>query len=132
MKEKSTKINRFIELRASGYTYDEIIVLINVSKPTLIHWGKTYSEHIKTAELVFAEALGRKLTLKNKPLMEAITDAMVRICNGSIKGNEPKDRIIRRIRKKLFKIFKVKMDRIELTLNNDNTLRNVNIIWREK
>lgn len=131
MKDKKSKIDRFIELRAMSYTYDEITVLIDVSKPTLIDWGKQFEKQIKIVELLLAEELGRKIVLKNKKLIESIADAAIRIGKQEIREPEVKNRIIGRMSKKLYKIFKRKMDRIELTINNNSTIRSVNIVWMD-
>lgn len=114
-----------------SYTYDEITVLIDVSKPTLIEWGKRFEKRIKIVELLLAEELGHRLVLKNKKLIEAIADAAIRISKEKISEPEVKNRIIGRMSKKLYRIFKKKMDRIELTLNNNYTIRYVNIVWKQ-
>lgn len=45
---KSTRVRKtFIELRASGHSYDEIVKTLCVSKPTLIKWGKEYDHEIR-------------------------------------------------------------------------------------
>jgi len=131
MTDKKEKIERFIELRAMNYTYDEITFTIDVSKPTLIEWGKQYKNQIKMVELVLAEELGRRLVLKNKKLIESIADAAIRIGKEEIREPEVKNRIIDRMTKKLYFIFKKKMDRIELTLNNNSTIRSISIVWRD-
>ena len=35
-------VQRFIELRASGWTYARLMTELNTSKPTLIAWSRKY------------------------------------------------------------------------------------------
>lgn len=53
MKDVSSK-EKFIELRAQGYSFDKISREINVSKPTLIKWNQEYSKEV--ANLIFCNS----------------------------------------------------------------------------
>jgi len=47
-------VQRFIELRASGWTYARLMTELNTSKPTLIAWGRKHQfliQNLKTIEL---------------------------------------------------------------------------------
>jgi transposase len=45
MKDLDTK-KKFVELRASGQSYDKISTELSVSKPTLIEWGKQLDREV--------------------------------------------------------------------------------------
>ena len=51
------KQKRFIELRATGMSYQKISEELNVSKRTLINWGKDLSYEISNAHALELEAL---------------------------------------------------------------------------
>ena len=55
-----TTVQRFIELRASGWTYARLAAELNVSKPTLIAWSRKYQFHIQNLKAIELEALGEK------------------------------------------------------------------------
>jgi hypothetical protein len=40
----------FIKLRAKEYTYPEICIELNISKPTAIKWGKLYADEINRVQ----------------------------------------------------------------------------------
>jgi len=51
MKDMETK-QRFIELRAKGFSFDKIANEISVSKPTLIKWSKEFQDKISNQEFM--------------------------------------------------------------------------------
>ena len=52
--------DRFIALRASGWTYSKIMSELNVSKPTLIAWSRKYRFQIQNFRAIELEALRDK------------------------------------------------------------------------
>jgi hypothetical protein len=128
MKNRKQKILEFIELRTWGYTYDEIVMRMNVSKPTLIKWGKDYVNIIKEAEEKFASALVLELVKRNKLILEEIIKISGSIARGNVE-EEAKRIIMSRVSKKLYKIFGTKMKKIELVLNKSGSILKAKIIW---
>ena len=53
-------IQRFIELRAQGWSYARLMAELNVSKPTLIAWSRKHQFTIQNLKAVELEALGEK------------------------------------------------------------------------
>jgi orotate phosphoribosyltransferase-like protein len=39
---KEETVQKFIELRAQGWTYGQLMTKLNASKPTLIAWSRKY------------------------------------------------------------------------------------------
>lgn len=69
MKDFNT-IEKFIRLRASGMTYEEITEEIDVSRPTLVKWNKEYSGEIREAEkALFVELFSRKITYEEDQII---------------------------------------------------------------
>ena len=50
-------VQRFIELRASGWTYARLMTELNVSKPTLIAWSRKYQFEIQNLKAIELESL---------------------------------------------------------------------------
>jgi hypothetical protein len=53
-------IQRFIELRAGGWTYARLMAELNVSKSTLIAWSRKHQFQIQNLKAIELEALGEK------------------------------------------------------------------------
>ena len=53
-------IARFIHLRADGWTFARIATELNVSKPTLVDWGRQFQFEIQNLRSVEIEALAEK------------------------------------------------------------------------
>ena len=67
MKEQET-IDKFLQLRAEGKSFDKIVKLLNVSKTTLIKWGNNYlGEIAKLKEIRYEQILEKyKLTQEDR------------------------------------------------------------------
>ena len=59
MKDQET-VQKFIELRAQGWTYARLVTELNVSKPTLIAWSRKYQYQIQNLKAIELEALREK------------------------------------------------------------------------
>jgi hypothetical protein len=53
-------IQRFIELRAQGWSYARLMTELNVSKSTLIAWSRKHQFQIQNLKAIELEALGEK------------------------------------------------------------------------
>ena len=53
-------VQRFIELRAQGWTYARLMTELNVSKPTLIAWSRKHQFQIQNLKAIELEALREK------------------------------------------------------------------------
>jgi len=53
-------VQRFIELRAQGWSYARLMAELNVTKPTLIAWSRKHQFTIQNLKAVELEALGEK------------------------------------------------------------------------
>jgi hypothetical protein len=50
-------VQRFIELRAQGWTYAQLMAELNVSKPTLIAWSHKHQFELQNLKAIELEAL---------------------------------------------------------------------------
>jgi hypothetical protein len=53
-------VQRFIELRAQGWSYARLMTGLNVTKPTLIAWSRKHQFQIQNLKAIELEALGEK------------------------------------------------------------------------
>jgi len=65
MKDMETK-EKFIELRAQGWSLSKIAHKLNVSKQTLVQWSKELAEHIANLKAIELEALQERYCLFKK------------------------------------------------------------------
>lgn len=57
---------RFIELRAAGFSYDQICNKIKITKPTAISWGKKFSSQIdETQNYLLVKTFGQEIKKQN-------------------------------------------------------------------
>ena len=60
MKDQET-INRFVELRAQGWSFARLAAELNVCKQTLINWSRKYQFEVQNQRVIAMEALQEKL-----------------------------------------------------------------------
>ena len=125
------KINEFIDLRLKGKTYDEIAKRIGVSKPTLIKWGRLYKEEIEYAGMFLTRKLAEKIARKNEDIINIIAENLKRAYYSKDSSEEVKEKYIAKSFKRLGEIFKVKVNNIEITMNNKGDIKSVNINTKE-
>ena len=68
---KTEQQERFIELRAEGRSYADIAVALNVSKPTLIAWGKELQKEVANARTLRLDELFEKYAVAKGKRVEA-------------------------------------------------------------
>ncbi len=69
MKDQRTK-DRFIELRALGWSYNRIAKELKISKQTLINWSKELSSEISNLRAIELEVLQEKYNLLKERRIE--------------------------------------------------------------
>lgn len=62
MKDQETR-ERFVELRAEGWSFDRIAQELKASKQTLVNWGKELALEISNLKAIELEALREKFYL---------------------------------------------------------------------
>ena len=60
MQHDDKTVQRFIELRAQGWSYARLMTELNVSKPTLIAWCRKHQFQIQNLKAIELEALSEK------------------------------------------------------------------------
>ena len=72
--------NKFIELRAKGYSFDKIAKELGIAKQTLIDWSKEFKNQIANLKAFELEVLQEKYFLSKKNRLETFGSLL-----GSIK-----------------------------------------------
>jgi transcriptional regulator with XRE-family HTH domain len=75
MKDTKTK-ERFVELRAEGWSYERIAQELQVSKPTLIDWSKGLSRDIVNLGAIRLEALREQYGLTQQAKLEQLGESL--------------------------------------------------------
>ena len=72
-------VQRFIELRAQGWTYARLMVELNVTKPTLIAWSRKYQFEIQNLHAIELETLREKWLASTTDRVNALGEQLHRI-----------------------------------------------------
>jgi hypothetical protein len=133
MKNKSELTRRFIELRAMGTSFDEIVMEIKVSKPTLIKWAKQYKDHISLTEKEFAKRTAAEIVMRKKNLITSMATYLLRAKKYRQDDPEEFSRASVRASKKIFALFNRDLQSIELKLWDNGEIRSlkINMVERE-
>jgi transcriptional regulator len=80
MKNINTK-EKFIELRAKGWSFDKIAKELNLAKQTLIDWSKTLEEEIANCKALELEALYERYYLLKEAKIQKYGAILSKITN---------------------------------------------------
>ena len=72
-------VQRFIELRAQGWTYARLMTELNVSKPTLIAWSRKHQFQIQNLKTIELEALGEKWLASTTDRVNALGEQLRKV-----------------------------------------------------
>jgi len=76
---------KFIELRARGYSFDKIATEIGVSKPTLIKWQEEFSKEIANLEFIDFQSILERHRLNRRARFEETASLLEKV-NKAIDG----------------------------------------------
>jgi len=116
MKDQETK-NRFIELRARGWSFDKIAKELKVAKQTLIDWSQEFQEEITNLKAIELEALQEKFFLTKEKRIELFGEKLKAIAEELDKRDLkdiPTDRLIELLLR-YHRILKEEFTPLELT-----------------
>ena len=72
-------VQRFIELRAQGWTYARLMTELNVSKPTLIAWSRKHQFQIQNLKAIELEALREKWLASTTDRVNALGEQLRKV-----------------------------------------------------
>lgn len=73
MAKSTEEIERFIELRAGGMSYDKIAEETGISKPTLLKWSRDFSKELFHAQYFELQSLLAQYGIMRKSRVEAVS-----------------------------------------------------------
>ena len=91
MKKDVRTIERFVELRAQGLSFQKVADELGIRKQTAINWSKQYAERLESAQAEAFEALQKKLGLtleKRTEVFAGKINAIVAELDKRIEGGE--------------------------------------------
>ena len=77
--EPSNTKERFIELRAQGYSFDRIAKELGKAKPTLIDWSKDLQEEIANRKALELEVIYEKFFLLKEARLQTLGEMIAKI-----------------------------------------------------
>ncbi|HOX59507.1 MAG TPA: hypothetical protein P5205_20690 [Candidatus Paceibacterota bacterium] len=83
-------VQRFIELRSQGWTYQQLMAELHVSKPTLIGWSRKYQFQIQNLRAIELEALAEKWLASVSDRVSALGEQLRRV-QTELAGRDVKD-----------------------------------------
>ena len=86
MKTKDEK-EKFIELRASGLSFDKIASMLNISKPVLISWSVEFQKEIKNLEYFRYQAILEQYKLIQEKRIEFLSIQLNKVNDAISKKN---------------------------------------------
>ncbi len=72
-------VQRFIELRAQGWSYARLMTELNVSKPTLIAWSRKHQFQIQNLKAIELEALAEKWLASTSERVNALGEQLRKV-----------------------------------------------------
>lgn len=95
MAKTTAEIEKFIELRAQGLSFDRIAEETGTSKPTLLKWNKLYGKELEQAQYFELQALLQQYGLMRKNRVEGVSILLQAVIEEMKKraGNESLSRL---------------------------------------
>ncbi|MFP3886783.1 hypothetical protein U8V97_15150 [Priestia filamentosa] len=78
MKDNKTK-QRFIELRAAGYSFDNIAKQLKVAKSTLIDWSKEFEYEVANLKAIEMETLQEQYFIAKRARIEIMGNQTIKL-----------------------------------------------------
>jgi hypothetical protein len=72
-------IDRFVELRAQGWSFSRIAAEVNVHKNTLLAWSRKHEHRIQNLRAIEIESLSEQFKLSRQTCLEALAEDSRRI-----------------------------------------------------
>jgi len=130
--KKIDLVNQFIELRALGHTFDEIVKELGVSKVTLIRWNKKHYDYIDKTKKEMVRLTAEKIALRNSNMLSQFADLVYRD-NRKGKMRSVIDEVdIKRFYKRVFQVYSREIKNLSINFNKDGKPNNVVIEWKDE
>ena len=130
--KKIELLNQFIELRALGYTFDEIVKKLGVSKVTLIRWNKKHYDEIDATKKEMVRLTAEKIALKNSYMISQFADLVFRDNRKGKKRPVIDEVDIKRFYKRVFQVYSREMKGLSVNFDNYGKPAKLIIQWEDE
>ena len=104
MAKTTEEVEKFIEYRAQGFSYDKIAELTGISKPTLLKWNKEYGRQLEQAQYFELQALISQYGIMRRSRVEGVSILLQAVMEELKKRANP-DTLNRLPTDKLFSLY---------------------------
>ena len=132
MRNKIVMSDQFIELRALGHTFDEIVKKLGVSKVTLIRWNKKYYNEIDSTKKEMVRLAAEKIALRNSNMLSKFADLVLSEYRKGKKNPVINEVDIKRFYRSVFQVYSREMKNLSVNFNKDGKPNNVVIEWKDE
>mgnify|MGYP000600843329 CR=1 FL=1 len=112
MAKSTAEVEKFIELRAQGYSFDKISEETGISKPTLLKWSKEFGRELGEAQFYELQALLQQYGLMRKNRVEGVSVLLQAVIE-EIKKRAGNESLSRLPTDKLFSLYLALESRLE-------------------
>ena len=130
--KKIELVNQFIELRALGHTFDEIVKKLGVSKVTLIRWNKKHYEYIDKTKKEMVRLTAEKIALRNSNMLSQFADLVLSEHRKGKKNPTIDEVLMKRFYKRVFQVYSREIKNLSINFNKDGKPNNVLIEWKDE
>jgi len=125
-------LDQFIELRALGYTYDDIVKKLGVSKVTLLRWNKKHYDSIDAAKKEMVLLAAKKISFRNSNMLSKFAELVL----GEYRKGKNKPTIndvyVKRFYRNVFLVYSRKMKSLSVNFDKDGKPNEVVIQWNDE
>lgn len=132
VKNKILLVHQFIELRALGYSFDEIVKKLGVSKVTLIRWNKKHYNEIDETKKEMVRSAAEKIALKNSNMLSQFADLVLSEYRKGKKNPVINEVDIKRFYKRVFQVYSREIKNLSVNFNKDGKPDNIVIEWKDE
>jgi len=108
----------FIELRAIGYTYDELCAKLNITKPTSIAWGKKFASQIDEAQNYYLVKRSGVEIIKKEDTFLVYREQFRRMFDNH-DSTSADNKFVARLMKRMNTIFAAKIEQIQFKFSKE-------------
>jgi len=112
MAKSTEEVEKFIELRTQGLSYDKISDITGISKPTLLKWNREYNRELGQAQFFELQALLQQYGIMRKSRVESVS-ALLQAVMEELKKRANTENLSRLPTDKLFSLYLTLEERLK-------------------
>lgn len=125
-------LDQFIELRALGYPYDDIVKKLGVSKVTLLRWNKKHYDSIDAAKKEMVLAAAKKISFRNSNMLSKFAELVLSEYRKGKDKPTINEVYIKRFFRNVFLVYARKMKSLYVEFDKNWKPSGVVIQWKDE